>query len=106
MVTGTATETVSTAVVSDSVAVPVRKEGRGFYKLSDEIVATVHEDLANDYRELAEQHSEELAQLVDDFWESQEDFLDLLMEIRDAQQHAKPVAELEFAKQVECQPST
>ena len=30
-----------------------KKEGRGFYKLSDEIVATVREDLAKDYSELA-----------------------------------------------------
>ena len=47
-----------------------RKEGRGFYKLIDETVVAVREDLAKDYRELAEQHSEELAQLLDDFGES------------------------------------
>ena len=70
-----------------------RKEGRGFYKLSDETVSTVHEDLAKDYRELAEQHSEELAQLLDDFEESQEELLDRLMEIRGVQQHAEPMAE-------------
>mgnify|MGYP000067080054 FL=1 len=38
-----------------------KKEGRGFYKLSDETVTIVREDLAKDYRELVEQHSEELA---------------------------------------------
>ena len=31
-----------------------KKEGMGFYKLNDEIVATVCEDLAKDYSELAE----------------------------------------------------
>ena len=70
-----------------------KKEGRGFYKLSDETVSTVHEDLAKDYRELAEQHSEELAQLLDDFEESQEELLAHLMEIRGVQQHAEPMAE-------------
>ena len=43
-----------------------RKEGRGFYKLNDKSMATVLEDLAQDYRSLADQHSEELAQLLDD----------------------------------------
>ena len=58
-----------------------KKEGRGFYKLSEETVATVREDLAKDYRELAEQHSEELAQLLEDFGEGQEELLDRLMEV-------------------------
>ena len=56
-----------------------RKEGRGFYKLSDETVAAIRKDLTKDYRKLAEQHSEELAQLLDDFGESQEELLDRLM---------------------------
>ena len=46
-----------------------KKEGRGFYKLSKETVAAVREDLAKDYHELTEQHSEELAQLLEDFGE-------------------------------------
>ena len=58
-----------------------RKEGRGFYKLNHESVAAVREDLAQDYRSLAEQHSEELAQLLDDFRESQEELLDHMMTI-------------------------
>ena len=78
------------------------EEGRqSFYKLNDETVAEVHEDLAKDYRELAEQHSEELAQLMDDFGESQEELLDRLIAIRDVQQHTEPVAELGSAEQVE-----
>ena len=32
-----------------------KKEGRGFYKLNDETVAAVRENLTKDYRELAEQ---------------------------------------------------
>ena len=47
-----------------------KKEGRGLYKLNNETVATMREDLAKDYRELAEQQSEELAQLLDNFGES------------------------------------
>ena len=34
-----------------------RKEGRGFYKLNDESVAVVHEDLAQDYRALENSRS-------------------------------------------------
>ena len=82
------------------------KEGRGFYKLSDETVAAVREDLANDYRELAEQHSEELAHLLDDFGVSQEKLLDRLMEIKGEQQRTEPVAELESVEQEERQPNT
>ena len=74
-----------------------KKEGRGFYKLSDESIASVREDLAKDYRELAEQHSEELSQLLDDFGESQEELLDHLMERR-ATQHAVPVTKTETAE--------
>ena len=71
-----------------------KKEGRGFYKLSNESIASVHEDLAKDYRELAEQHSEELSQLLDDLGKSQEELLDHLMERRTTQ-HAVPVNEPE-----------
>ena len=59
-----------------------KKEGRGLYKLNNETVATMREDLAKDYRELAEQHSEELAQLLEDFGEGQEQLLDRLMEMQ------------------------
>ena len=50
-----------------------RKDGRGFYKLNKESIGTVWENLAQDYCALADQHSEELAQLLDDFGESQEE---------------------------------
>ena len=50
-----------------------RKDGHRFYKLNEESIAAIREDLAQDYRTLADQHSEELAQLLDDFGESQED---------------------------------
>ena len=48
-------------------------------------MAAVREDLAKDYRELAEQHSEELTQLLEDFGEGQEELLDCLMEVRGRQ---------------------
>ena len=57
-----------------------KKEGRGFYKLSEETVATVREDLAKDYSELAERHSEELTLILDEFAEGQEELLGQLME--------------------------
>ena len=59
-----------------------KKEGKGFYKLNDEGVAAIREDLVEDYRALAEQHSEELTQQMDDFGESQEEILRQLMEIK------------------------
>ena len=37
-----------------------RKEGKGFYKLSEESIAVVREDLTQDYHALASQHSKEL----------------------------------------------
>ena len=64
-------------------------------------MAAVREDLAKDYRELAEQHSEELAQLLEDFGESQEELLDLLMEVRGRQQHAGAGAEQETTETTE-----
>ena len=57
-----------------------KKEGRGFYKLSEETVATVREDLAKDYSELAERHSEELTLILEEFGEGQEELLSQLME--------------------------
>ena len=47
-----------------------RKAGKGFYKLSDDTIASVREDLTKDYQELAEQHSKELPQILNDFEES------------------------------------
>ena len=67
-----------------------KKEGRGFYKLSEETVATVREDLAKDYSELAERHSEEITQILDDFGEGQEELLDQLMEAQGKNQIAVP----------------
>ena len=57
-----------------------KKEGKGFYKLSEETVATVREDLAKDYSELAERHSEELTLILEEFGEGQEELLGQLME--------------------------
>ena len=36
-----------------------RKEGRGFYKLNEESIAAVREDLTQHYRMLADQHFDE-----------------------------------------------
>ena len=72
-----------------------KKEGKGFYKLSEETVATVREDLAKDYSELAERHSEELTLILDEFAEGQEELLGQLMEALGKRQTA--VAEDESA---------
>ena len=58
-----------------------RKDDKGFYKLSEDNIATVREDLAEDYRVLANQHSEELTQLMEEFTESQEETFRQLMDI-------------------------
>ena len=42
-----------------------RKDGKGFYKLSEDSIAAVRKDLAEDYQALANQHSEELRQLME-----------------------------------------
>ena len=55
------------------------------------------EDLSKDYWELAEQHSEELAQILDNFGESQGELLDHLMEIRSTQDTV-PIAKPETAE--------
>ena len=47
-----------------------RKDGKGFYKLSEDNIAVVREDLVEDYQALANQHSEELTQLMEEFTES------------------------------------
>ena len=71
-----------------------KKEGRGFYKLSEETVATVREDLVKDYSELAEWHSKEITQILDDFGEGQEELLDELMEAQGKHQIAVPEVRL------------
>ena len=42
-----------------------RKDGKGFYKLSEDNITAIHEDLAEDYQVLANQHSEELTKLME-----------------------------------------
>ena len=39
----------------------------GFFKLNNESIAAVHEDLAADYQALADQHSEEVAQILEEY---------------------------------------
>ena len=43
------------------------KEGKGFLKLNDESIATVREDLAADYQTLADRHSEEVVQILEEY---------------------------------------
>ena len=43
------------------------KAGMGFFKLNNESIAAVHEDLAADYQALADQHSEEVAQILEEY---------------------------------------
>ena len=43
------------------------KEGKGFYKLNEESISLVHEDLMADYQTLAEHHFEEVVQLLEDY---------------------------------------
>ena len=69
-----------------------RKDGRGFYKLNEESIAAVREDLAQDYRTLADQHSEELAQLLDDFGESQEDLFHQIMQAGSTRTNEESIA--------------
>ena len=58
------------------------KEGKGFYKLSDDRIATICEDMMWDNQALANRHAEEMAQLLEDFGESQEGTDCQLCEIR------------------------
>ena len=57
-----------------------RKEGRGFFKLNDKSVATIRVELAHNYQALENQHSEELAKLLEEFHESQEEMFHRIME--------------------------
>ena len=43
-----------------------QKEGKGFYKLNEESIASVREDLTANYQALADHHSEEIVQLLED----------------------------------------
>ena len=43
------------------------KVGKGFFKLNNESIAAVREDLAADYQALADQHSEEVAQILEEY---------------------------------------
>ena len=44
-----------------------RKEGKSFYKLDEGSIATVLEHLTSDYQALADHHSEEIVQLLEEF---------------------------------------
>ena len=48
-----------------------RKEGKGFYTLDEESIATIREDFANENETLVDGHSKEIAQLLDEFGDSQ-----------------------------------
>ena len=43
------------------------KAGKGFFKLSNESIATVRKDMATDYEALANRHSEEVAQILEEY---------------------------------------
>ena len=43
------------------------KSGQGFFKLSNESIATVRKDLATDYQALADRHLEEVAQILEEY---------------------------------------
>ena len=43
------------------------KAGKGFFKLNNESIATVREDLAADYQTLADRHSEEVVQILEEY---------------------------------------
>ena len=42
------------------------KSGQGFFKLSNESITAIREDLATDYQALADQHLEEVAQILEE----------------------------------------
>ena len=43
------------------------KEGKGFYKLNEESIALVRDNLEVDYQALADHHSEEIVQVFDNY---------------------------------------
>ena len=48
-----------------------RREGWRFYKLDQESVTTLQEDLANDHHALAQAHSQEIQGLLDEYGDAQ-----------------------------------
>ena len=72
-----------------------RKEGKGFYKLSKERIATVQEDLPQNYQTLTNPHSEEFTQLLKDFGESQEDIFSQLSEISSEHERVEELKKVE-----------
>ena len=54
------------------------KEGKGFYKLDEESVTTIQEDLTNDYCSLDQLQSMEITKLLEEFGEDQ---LQLVVEL-------------------------
>ena len=44
-----------------------QKDGKGFYKLNEESIDTVCEDLTQDYQALDDRHSKEIVQLLEEF---------------------------------------
>ena len=49
------------------------KEGKGFFKLNNDSIATVREDLAKDYQALADQQLEEVMQIRDAYAAAEEE---------------------------------
>ena len=49
------------------------KEGKGFFKLNDDSIATVREDLAKDYQALADQQLEEVTQILEAYGAAEEE---------------------------------
>ena len=43
------------------------KPGKGFFKLDNESIAAIHEDLAADYQALADRHSKEVVQFLEEY---------------------------------------
>ena len=64
------------------------QDGKGFYKLNEESIAPVCEDLTQDYQALADRHSEEIAQLLKEFGDNQLDTSLQLQAIENEQKKA------------------
>ena len=43
------------------------KAGKGFFKLNNESIATVREDLTADYQAVVDRHSEEVVQILEEY---------------------------------------
>ena len=48
-------------------------KGKGFFKLNDDSIATVREDLAIDYQALPDQHLEEVTQILEEYGAAEEE---------------------------------